>query len=317
MKKILITTLTLLILTQSSLTVFADTPPKDDYLRQYTREVDNQDAETSKEELEAIRQTIVAKLELEKQKKQEEKQKKLEEEKRLLEEAKAHTNNSTQETTTTTEGSSLIGSDNFTIQSFIDFISPKAKVISSKYGMWTSLAIANAIQESTYGNSYNAKNGNNLFGIKAYSDWTGATVGNAPANEDNGQSIPYRAYTTVEDSIEDFYKLLQADRYTSIREADNVYDALKFHETGYAGDSTKDIQLKNYLDSYNLTQYDTEPVQTTQNNVTNVSTNNQTSSVATSKPDEELTPEQEEQMIRIETMKEFIRQQAIKELLNK
>lgn len=308
MKKTLITSLTLLVLSQITVPVFANILPKEDYLRQYIRESEIQDTEVAKEELEAIRQIIIAKLELEKQKRQEEKQRKLDEEK-----AKTLPT-----TTDTTEGTSIIGSDSFTIESFIDFISPKAKIISSKYGMWTSLAIANAIQESAYGNSYNAKNGNNLFGIKAYSDWTGNTVGNAPANEDNGQSIPYRAYNTVEASIEDFYKLLQADRYTPIREANNVYDALKFHETGYAGDSTKDTQLKNYLDSYNLTKYDTEPVLSSQNNMTNTTTNTQTSSSATSKEqDKELTPEQEEQLIRTETIKEFIRQQAIKELLNK
>lgn len=150
----------------------------------------------------------------------------------------------------------LIESNLFTPQQFINLISSKVIEISSKYNIWPSLCIANAIQESAYGNSYIAKNGNNIFGIKAYSDWKGSTVGYAPASEDNGKAIPYRAYSSLEDSIYDFCELMQLDRYAPIRNASDVFSALQFHKTGYAGDSTKDAQLLNIINTYDLTQYD-------------------------------------------------------------
>ncbi|WP_275372482.1 glucosaminidase domain-containing protein [Clostridium tertium] len=200
--------------------------------------------------------------------------------------------------TTDTGGTSIVGSTVYTPIQFINLITPKVQVISSKYNMWTSLAIANAMQESANGNSELAKGGNNLFGIKAYSDWAGDTIGNAPANEDGGNSVSYRSYKTIEESIEDFYKLMQNNRYTSIREASNVYDALKFYETGYAGDNTKDAQLKSLIEQYNLTQYDNAPQS---NTVTNTITDQNTNRIT-------------KERVSKEEMKELIIQQVIKEV---
>lgn len=157
-----------------------------------------------------------------------------------------------------TNSLSIINSNIYTPNEFITLITPKIIEIATKYNIWPSLCIANAMQESANGNSYIAKNGNNLFGIKAYGDWTGSTVGSAPANEDNGIGVPYRSYSAIEESITDFCELMQASRYSSIKNADTVYNALHFYETGYAGDSTKDTQLLNYINKYNLTQYDTQ-----------------------------------------------------------
>lgn len=220
----------------------------DDYLKPYTSSQYTDttiDEETTDKELENIKIEI---KNIQIQRELEEKKKELETQEQLKNQI-------------TNSEKNLVSIKNtplFTPTQFIDLISPKVIEISSKYNMFASIGIANAIQESFYGNSYIAKNGNNLFGIKAYSDWMGDKIGQAPSNEDNGNFVQYRAYISIEDSITDFYNLLQLPRYKPIKDALTVNDALKFHETGYAGDSSKDLQLLNIINQYNLTKYDSE-----------------------------------------------------------
>lgn len=233
------------------------------YLDMYTRDnngIDEEDAKKALDTYEKIKKKMQDKKDKEEQLRLEQEQESLklkqQEENRLREEKRLKEINNVEQFTGSANNGT-IGSTVYTPTQFIDLIAETVQRVSTEYGMFASIGIANAMQESAFGNSHLAKEGNNLFGIKAYSTWTGKVVGQAPIEEDNGTRTPYRAYDSIEDSVRDFYELMQVDRYTPIRTATTVYDALKFHETGYAGDITKDSQLKRIIDLYDLTRYDT------------------------------------------------------------
>ena len=261
MKKLLIG---MLILSISSIPikVSADTnTAEEDYLKPYLNSYENSEIYTE-DNLNEVRQAI---KDIQKQKeieRQEKIKKDLEYQLSLEKQINVETTLNIQKLSSNQDTISIKNTAIFTPEQFINLIAPKVIEISKEYGMWASLGIANAFQESLYGNSSLAKKGNNLFGIKAYPDWTGERVGQAPANEDGGKSVQYRGYPTIDDSIRDFYDLMQNSRYTIIRTAPDVFSALKFHETGYAGDSTKDSQLLKIINDYNLTKYDIQSTTT-------------------------------------------------------
>jgi len=59
---------------------------------------------------------------------------------------------------------------------FINSIKEGALKGNVDYGILASLTIAQAILESGWGSSKLSQNANNLFGIKAFSDWTGKRI---------------------------------------------------------------------------------------------------------------------------------------------
>ena len=139
---------------------------------------------------------------------------------------------------------------------FIAAISVYAVKKYKSTGLWASLIIACSAQESTWGQSPVAKGGKNLFGIKGYPGvWKGKTFGHAPQAEDPKipGGCPYKAYDSYDASIDDFVNLIEgADRYAPIRNAANANAACLFYQTGYAGDSTKDTQLRSIMKTNNL-----------------------------------------------------------------
>src|SRR4029077_9508745 len=90
-------------------------------------------------------------------------------------------------------------------QAFIDAVAPGAVAAQSRYGVPASVTIAQAIDESGWGQSALAVRDHNLFGIK----------GTGPAGSDllptqeyqNGQMVsvtaPFRVYHNMAESIAD------------------------------------------------------------------------------------------------------------------
>lgn len=147
---------------------------------------------------------------------------------------------------------------NFLPNEFIEAIAPIAMELGVKYSVFPSVIIANAAQETGWGNSSLTRDCNNMGGVKAYDDWSGPLSSiSSPSSED---SAYYRGYESVNAAIEDKLLVLQAKIYTPIREAKTPQDALKFHETGYAGSPSKDTEvgiILNYAPN-NLSQYDVQ-----------------------------------------------------------
>jgi flagellum-specific peptidoglycan hydrolase FlgJ len=110
------------------------------------------------------------------------------------------------------------------------------------------------------GSSYNAKFGNNYFGIKCAGGWKGPTFQADTREVINGKSVIvnacFRKYNSVEESIADYIKFLQDNkRYekAGFFEAKTVQDQAKaLKRAGYATSETYDTFIFNVYKPYAL-----------------------------------------------------------------
>jgi flagellum-specific peptidoglycan hydrolase FlgJ len=145
-------------------------------------------------------------------------------------------------------------------QAFISQVAPGALAAQSRYGIPAAVTIAQAIDESGWGQSTLAIRDHNLFGIK----------GTGPAGSDmlptqeyeNGQwvsvSAPFRAYHNVAESIADHGQLLATGQSYQRAMADrHLPDAFATDLTGvYATDPQYGSNLIAIMRLYNLYRYD-------------------------------------------------------------
>ena len=145
-------------------------------------------------------------------------------------------------------------------QAFIGDIAPGAIAAQRKYGVPASVTIAQAIDESGWGQSTLATKDHNLFGIK----------GTGPAGSDplptqeyqNGQLVAttssFRVYNSTAESIDDHGKLLATSGYYGKSMADRRNpNAFAQALTGiYATDPSYGTQLISLMRQYNLYRYD-------------------------------------------------------------
>ena len=124
-------------------------------------------------------------------------------------------------------------------------------------GVPSSITLAQIIEESSGkyegGLSYLAYKGNNLFGVKSFSD------SDEKIYVRNSEGlVAWKKYASQYDSIIDHARILQLDRYSSrYANATSVSDfAYALQDGGYAGSSTTYAEhLLNHIDTYNLNQY--------------------------------------------------------------
>ena len=142
---------------------------------------------------------------------------------------------------------------------FVNSIKDGAVEAYNKYGVLPSLTMAQAILETGWGKS---KIGNNIFGIKAGSNWTGKTI-NCQTGEQNPDGSRYtinadfRDYDSIDDSIVDHAKLLNSDRYKRVIESKNYKDAcVAVRECGYATSLDYSSNLISLVEMYGLDQWD-------------------------------------------------------------
>jgi len=142
---------------------------------------------------------------------------------------------------------------------FIDKILPGALKAKDKYGILPSVLIAQAILETGWGKS---SIGNNIFGIKAGSGWTGKVQEKLTKEEDGygntySTIAKFRDYDSIEDSILDYAKLMNSPRYSAVRSTKNYRVATSALQTaGYATDSKYSSKLNKIIESSNLSKYD-------------------------------------------------------------
>jgi flagellum-specific peptidoglycan hydrolase FlgJ len=145
-------------------------------------------------------------------------------------------------------------------QAFINAVAPGAIAAQHKYGVPAAVTIAQAIEESAWGQSSLATKDNNLFGIKGTGP-AGCDV--LPTQEfQNGglvsTSAGFRVYHDAAQSIDDHGRLLATSGYytkaMAARHSPNAFaDAL----TGvYATDPTYGAKLISLMRQYNLYRYD-------------------------------------------------------------
>src|SRR5215468_1123793 len=150
--------------------------------------------------------------------------------------------------------------NNHAEQAFINEIAPWAMASQRRYGVPASVTIAQAIDESGWGQSVLATNDHNLFGIKGAGP-AGSDV--APTTEYQsgqlvGQTSPFRVYHNIAESVDDHGKLLATSPYYRQVMADrgdpNAFAAAL---TGiYATDPQYGAKLIGLMQRYNLYRYD-------------------------------------------------------------
>ena len=133
-----------------------------------------------------------------------------------------------------------------------------AKETERVTGVPSSITLAQIILESSGkyegGMSYLAYKGNNLFGVKSFSESDQRIL----VKDRSGRLVAWKKYDTVYDSIVDHGSILQLDRYKSrYQNATSVSDyAQALQDGGYAGnDTTYASNLMSVVNSYNLNQY--------------------------------------------------------------
>ena len=143
---------------------------------------------------------------------------------------------------------------------FIDLI--KEAVIESyyKYGVLPSIAIAQAAVESAWGERSIS---NNIFGIKADVAWKGPTEAKLTRECLNGVWISvfadFRAYDSIQDSIDDHGKFLTKERYRKVLSAkDYKQAAIEISKAKYATDPAYSKLLIKIIEKYKLYEIDKE-----------------------------------------------------------
>lgn len=133
-----------------------------------------------------------------------------------------------------------------------------AKYTEEMTGVPASITLAQIIEESSGsydgGMSGLAYKANNLFGVKSFS----TNDKKIYMLDGNGNSVAWKKYDSVYDSIVDHANILSLDRYSSLySDASSVADyAQALQDGGYAGTSTTYAsKLMSHINTYNLNQY--------------------------------------------------------------
>lgn len=132
-----------------------------------------------------------------------------------------------------------------------------------------SITIAQAILESNWGKSSLALEANNLFGIKASSDWSGEVYKKATKEQEKSGRVytieaNFRKYGSMVESIIDHDKFFvstpwRANNYARLLKASNYKDqAQALKDCGYATDLNYPSKLIGLVERYKLDRFDKE-----------------------------------------------------------
>lgn len=132
-----------------------------------------------------------------------------------------------------------------------------------------SITIAQAILESNWGKSSLALEANNLFGIKASSDWSGEVYKKATKEQEKSGRVytieaNFRKYGSMAESIIDHDKFFtstpwRANNYARVLKASNYKDqAQALKDCGYATDLNYPSKLIGLVERYRLDRFDKE-----------------------------------------------------------
>ena len=133
-----------------------------------------------------------------------------------------------------------------------------AKGNMKEYGIPASIILAQGILESGAGRGDLAKRSNNHFGIKCHTGWEGEKV----YHDDDAAQECFRKYKDPGESYRDHALFLTGrSRYSSLFQlGKDDYEAWAkgLRKAGYATDPRYPEKLINYIEKYNLHQYDAE-----------------------------------------------------------
>jgi flagellum-specific peptidoglycan hydrolase FlgJ len=151
-------------------------------------------------------------------------------------------------------------------QAFISLVAPGAVAAQQRYGVPASVTIAQAIEESAWGQSSLAARYHNLFGIKGAGPSGSVTLPTQEHEDGSWVTIDaqFAVYRNDAESIAGHAELLATSGYYARAMADRAYpDAFANDLTGvYATDPDYGANLIALMKLYSLYQYDTPPAAT-------------------------------------------------------
>lgn len=142
-----------------------------------------------------------------------------------------------------------------TYQNYIDTYKGIAIQQMQKHRIPASIKLAQGLLESAAGQSQLAREGNNHFGIKVGSDWTGPHI----LRDDDRKNEKFRKYNSVIESFEDHSVFLKKPRYAplfSLPITDYKGWARTLKKCGYATSPTYAENLIGIIERYNLARFD-------------------------------------------------------------
>ena len=131
------------------------------------------------------------------------------------------------------------------VKSFIDLLAPLAIEECRKRGYGNAQAwtcVAQSCIETGYGTSTLMTKANAFFGIKAHTGWKGRVYSSATKECYDGKTYvsinaAFRAYASAEDSVKDYFDLMETTRYRASLNATTVKDCVGAIKIGgYATD---------------------------------------------------------------------------------
>jgi flagellar protein FlgJ len=140
------------------------------------------------------------------------------------------------------------------IQSFAQQLAPSLRDAGRQLGVSPKILLAQAALETGWGRSVV---GNNVFGIKANSSWTGAEVTTSTHEEEAGQMVPrqasFRAYPNLDAAIQDYVALIGGSpRYQAVIGVGN--DAAAYGRGLVAGGYATDAEYARKLEAIAASQ---------------------------------------------------------------
>jgi Mannosyl-glycoprotein endo-beta-N-acetylglucosaminidase len=146
---------------------------------------------------------------------------------------------------------------------FIAAVGAAAQSSMKTTGVPASVTVAQAILESDWGRSRLTRQGNNLFGIKALNGpGPDGVVTLATWEHLSGGDVlvqaPFKAYYTLEQSIDDHGRFFRGSRYAAALAVagDPRAFARAIQDAGYATDPSYASKLIGLMDKYNLYRFD-------------------------------------------------------------
>ncbi len=143
-----------------------------------------------------------------------------------------------------------------TAEDYIKIYSETAVQKMIKFGIPASITLAQGIHESNCGNSFLAKEGNNHFGIKCHTSWTGEKI----YRDDDTKNECFRKYKNANESFQDHSVFLRNNkRYAFLFNID-VKDYKAWAEglktAGYATNPKYSQLIIETIEKYKLNIYD-------------------------------------------------------------
>lgn len=138
---------------------------------------------------------------------------------------------------------------------YIDRYAEIAVAEQRAHGIPASITLAQGLLESAAGRSTLATKGNNHFGIKCHSTWTGDTL----LRNDDAANECFRVYSSAAESYADHSRFLLGKRYRPLFDfeiTDYTSWAHGLKRCGYATDPNYASRLITIIERYNLYLYD-------------------------------------------------------------